>query len=120
MTAIKPPGGPGGVNAPVTADPTSQAGRADGPAFAERAEAPHAASGAEPPRDVSSVLADLRAGRVAPHDAVEQLVSLTLDKGGTPPALRPAVEAHIRAMLAKDPVVGELLRQMGVATPREE
>jgi hypothetical protein len=114
---IKPPGGPGSVSAPTTADPTSETKRVDGPAFTDRADAARPTTG---PRDATAVVADLRAGRIGAQEAFDQIVSITLQKSGAPEGLRSAVEAQVRSVLAKDPVVGSLLRQMGVPSPSEK
>jgi len=65
------------------------------------------------------ILAELRAGRVDPTLAVQQLCDLAVKRAGVPEALRPAVESRVREMLATDPLVGSLIRRMG-ASPTSE
>ncbi len=110
MTTIRPPGGP---SLPAGIDPTSAssvgAPAAGGEAAAVRAPA-HATA-------AQSVIADLQAARIGPDEAVRRLTSIAAQ--GAPASVRPAVEARIRAALARDPLVGALLRRMGASVPED-
>jgi hypothetical protein len=119
VTNIKPPGGPrspagtSGINSPEAPEAGSSFREVVGTGAATPA-----APGA-PASPSQAVIADLQAARITPDEAVRKLTALAVDGSRCTPAMRPGVERRIRQMLASDPVVGELLRQMGAAVPRE-
>lgn len=94
---------PVSTNAPAAVSPASVK-----PAGVSSASSPQAA-----------VLGDLQAARITPDEAVRRLTDLALDQARVPVAMRPAVEARIRATLSHDPLLGALLRRMGAAVPDE-
>lgn len=122
MTSIKPPGGPGGVPAPGTTESTQGPARPAGPSFQDRVAEKRGPSAATGPAQNPSqaVVADLRAGRIGPDDAVRQLADLAVQRSGAPPAMRPVIEAQLRELLARDPLVQDLLRQMGASVPSDK
>jgi hypothetical protein len=120
VTAIKPPGGSGGIHAPQGADPASESKPVEGPSFAERAEKAAEAKPSGSPTSVAEVISQLKAGTLHPQKAVEHLVQLTMDNSHTPAAFRPAVEAQIRSLLSSDPHVRDLLQAMGAVPPPEK
>jgi hypothetical protein len=65
-----------------------------------------------------AIVADLQAARITADEAVARLTAHAL--AGAPASVRPAVEARVRATLASDPLLGALLRQIGVGAAREE
>lgn len=132
MSSIKPPGGPGGIGTPPTPDGAAgpSGPSTGGPSFQDRVGAQRGASEASPAAGASgaatttgaaaattpqAVIADLRAGRISPNDAVTRLTDLAVQRSGAPPAMRATVEARLREMLSRDPLVQELMRQMGAA-----
>ena len=111
MNPIRPPGGPQGPvaldgaapSAPSTVAPLGSA----------------AAVGAAPASSAQAVIADLQAARIGPDEAVRRLTDLAISNARCPPSMRPAVEARVRGTLARDPLVGQLLRRMGATAPDE-
>lgn len=127
MSTIKPPGGPGGPlppTGPVGPEATAPASPASGPSFREVAGAASPtgtpATSATPTDPTQAVLADLRAGRLTPDQAVDRLTTLAVDKTHAPPALRPAIEQKLRALILRDPTVASLLARMGATVPPEQ
>lgn len=130
MSGITPPGGPGrpsGIETPAPATGAGGASGPRGPSFSERvaerqgaaeANATHAA----PSQAASSqaVIADLRAGRIGPDEAVRRLTDIAIERSGAPAARRPVLEARVREMMASDPLVQDLLRRMGASLPSDE
>ncbi len=115
MTTIRPAGS-AFAPAPVDLASAAEAVKPASGATPVTAAAPEGASRANPTR---AVIADLESGRISPDAAVQRLTDLALDRALCTPAMRPAVEARIKATLARDPLVGALLRRMG-ATPTDE
>src|SRR5262249_18746693 len=116
VSAIKPPGGPGGVGAPSTPDGPAGPSGPSGPSLQNRVAEQSGTAGASAAGAASSpqsVIADLRAGRITPNEALTRLTDLAVARSGAPPAMRPSVEARLREMLARDPLVQDLVRQMG-------
>jgi hypothetical protein len=64
-------------------------------------------------------MADLQAGRISGDQAVANLTEAAMRKNNVPPVFRGAVEAQVRALLTRDPAVGELLKNIG-ATLQEQ
>ena len=112
MNPIRPPGGPLAPGALDGAAPSAPSTVAPlGPA--------HAAAGAAPASPTQAVIADLQAARIGPDEAVRRLTDLAIANARCPPSMRPAVEARVRGALARDPLVGQLLRRMGATAPEE-
>ena len=111
-TAIKGPSGPGGPTGPVGTDDLPDADRAD---QAGRAGQTAGAAGAERAGDVDpmiAVAADLDAGRISPDQALARL----LDDGLGPdldPAQRAELEGLFADLLATDPYLAGLARDLG-------
>lgn len=115
MTSIKAPGGPAGPSGPGGPSGTGSSAPTGGASFREVV-----GTGARPPTNASqSVIGDLTAGKITPDQAVDRLTTLAIEKSRCPESARPAVEQRIRQMLATDPVVGDLLRQMGASIPTD-
>ncbi len=115
MTAIKPPGGIGGVGGPSGPDAAKQAPATTGPSFQDRVAEQRGASPAGGADPSQAVISDLRAGKITPNQAVQKLTDLAVQRSHAPPAVRPAVEARMRELLRTDPLVQDLLRQMGAS-----
>jgi hypothetical protein len=123
VTAIKPPGGPGGIQPPTSSPESSKTSGPAGPSFQERVaeQRPGAQPGAPATAVTSqSVVADLRAGRISPNDAVQRLTDLAVKRSGAPPAMRASVEAQLRDLMSRDPVIQDLLKEMGAAVAPEK
>ncbi|MDP3277241.1 MAG: hypothetical protein Q8Q09_18775 [Deltaproteobacteria bacterium] len=129
MTSIKPPAGSSPTGSNVSLGETSGKEALQGPAFGARVsgEPPVDASakttqtsGAQSATSSAQTVADLRAGRITPNEAVSQLTDAAMKKNRVPPAMRAAVEQQVQAFLQSDPVVGELLRRMGATLPAAE
>ena len=75
------------------------------------------ASGVDP---TQVILGDFRAARITPDEAVRRLTAVAVDGTHCPPALRPRVEAHIRDLLAHDPLLAQTLRRMGATVPDDK
>jgi hypothetical protein len=110
---------PEGAPAP---DEASEAKRAADKGFAaaiDRAATPAGASRAAEPTavgPVADIAADLRAGKLTPQAALEQVIERILDHqvGATaPPALRAQVATALRQALEDDPVLAAKLRTLG-------
>jgi hypothetical protein len=112
MNPIRPPGGP---PAPVALDGAAPSA----PSTVAPLGPAHAAGGAAPASPTHAVIADLQAARIGPDEAVRRLTDLAISNARCPPSLRPAVEARVRGTLARDPLVGQLLRRMGATAPEE-
>jgi len=128
VSAIKPPGGPGasGVTPPpVTSGPTGATGP-DAASFRDRLGAQEAVAktGAQAnvptPGTTEHVIESLRAGKITPDAAVTALTKLAVQRTGAPEALHAQLEARLREMVAQDPIVGDLVRQMGGAVANDE
>ena len=115
MTTIRPTGS---ALAPAAVDlaTPAEAARPVAPASSVTATTTEGASRANPTR---AVIADLEAGKISPDAAVRRLTEIAIERAPCTPAMRPAVEARIKATLARDPLVGALVRRMG-ATASEE
>lgn len=111
MKPIRPTGGP---HAPPPLD-----GAAPSAASSVAPLAPSATEGAAPATATQAVISDLQAARIGPDEAVRRLTDLAISNARCPPSLRPAVEARVRDTLARDPLVGQLLRRMGATAPDE-
>ena len=120
MTSIKPPGGPRGVGGPSGPDHASGTEKPTGPSFKDRVAEQRGTTGASAASDPShTVVADLRAGKITPNEAVKRLTDLAVQKSHAPASMRPAVEARMRELLRSDPMVGDLLRRMGATVDSE-
>jgi hypothetical protein len=119
VSAIKPPGGPGGVGGPSGPDAPKPTSPTTGPSFQERVDAQSSAQRATPTDPSQAVIADLRAGKITPNEAVQRLTDVAVQRSHAPPGVRPAVEARVREMLRSDPMVQDLLRQMGASLDTE-
>ena len=121
---IKPPGsGP-----PKPPDEVGGAGgpegtqRTQGPsgAFREALDSAQGAEGASPAEGaklegIQAVADDLRAGRIDPSQAVEQLVQRALESPAAqalPPVLKGELEAHLRRTIAEDPSLATLIQDL--------
>ena len=126
MTAIKPPSGSGpgpGSSGPIPAIHEANKGAAspDATAFQEHIAETQTvsrnsalrASGTDTATS-QSIIADLRSGKIAPADALHQLTNLAVQQSGAPVAMRPVIETRLRDLLARDPLIQDLVRQMGI------
>ena len=112
MNPVRPPGGP---QAPVALDGPAPSA----PSTVTPLGPSHATAGAASASPTQAVLADLQAARIGPDEAVRRLTDLAISNAHCPPSMRPAVEARVRGALARDPLVGQLLRRMGATAPEE-
>ena len=117
MSTIKPPGGP---TAAPPAEPVDPAAPTEGPQGTQGVEGPAATAATAATHPTERVISALKAGEITPEVAVDRLVTAAVDKTGCPPALRPAVEAKMRALILSDPNLRALTRQMGVAPTPDE
>jgi hypothetical protein len=106
----KGPGGPGGPEGPDELDAPAGADAATGPGAAGaigRDAGVEGAAGAAGAGDIDALAAEVAAGRLTPHEAIERLVDATAG-----PELGPAERAELREMLtelvAHDPYLGAL------------
>jgi hypothetical protein len=113
VTSIKPPGGPGGVGGPKGPEATKDTAPTSGPSFQERVAGNRGAQRATAADPSQAVIADLRAGKITPNEAVHRLTDIAVTRSHAPPGVRPAVEARMRELLTSDPLVQDILRQMG-------
>lgn len=115
MTSIKPPGGPGSVPAPVVPEHIQGPARSTGPSFHERVAEQQSASTARAvnTHPTQAVIDELRTGRISPAEALQRLTDLAVQRSGAPPALRPTIEAQLRELMSRDPLIQDLIRQMG-------
>ena len=124
MSAIKPPGGPGGVGTPApSTDRLPDSGAVGGASFQEKITQSRdpAALGSVSAADPSQlVLADLRSGRISPSDALHRLTDLAVQRSGAPASMRPAVEAQLRTLLSQDPLLQSLVQQMGATLSNDK
>ena len=118
MSAIKPPGGPRGPGAADGPNNASRTGKSSDSKTASSA----ASAGATKPSDPSNgVIAELRAGRLTPDQAVQRLTQLAVDRNGTPASMRPAVEARVRELLGRvTRIMRDLLATDGRVASRRE
>lgn len=126
-SAIKPPGsGPiGGAGAPPESGAAGgvQGSSEDFRAELDKAGDTHREGAASTTANVGSSRAellrslaeDLRAGRIDPQQAVDQLVERTLSGGAAaslPPARRAELEALLRSTLDQDPTLAAMQRDL--------
>ncbi len=107
------------TGAPPVADSALGAGGPDAPSGAEFRDALDATSASAPPEapapvdgELARIVEDVRAGRLDPAAAVDTLVARALASPmarGLAPAARAGLEAHLRATLAEDPVLRQLV-----------
>jgi len=115
---IKPPGGPAGVPPPDGADGPKKSGEAS---EAFRAALDEVAPAAAPGPGVAlegaaSVAAELRAGRIDAAVAVERLLERAVASGAAAalsPEQREGLRAHLRQILAEDPSLLALTKDLG-------
>ena len=120
---IKPPGGAPPSRPEVDASPAPATSRE--PAATSFSDALAGAAGVEPSASASSAtgapsvtgaLADeLRAGRIGPREAIEQLVARALASPtalALDPAGRQALAAHLRATLVEDPSLAAMVQDL--------
>jgi hypothetical protein len=119
VTSIKPPGGPGRVGGPSGPDAAKGAEQTTGPSFKERVAEQRGAQRVASTDPSQSVISDLRAGRITPNEAVTRLTDLAVRRSNAPPSVRPAVEARMRELLRSDPLIRDLLKQMGASIDGE-
>lgn len=119
MSTIKPPGGPAATPPVAPIDPAAPTEGAEGAREVEGAQGPRGVEAASTD-PTERVIASLKAGEITPEVAVDRLVTAAVDKTGCPPALRPAVEAKMRALILSDPNLRALTRQMGVSPASED
>jgi hypothetical protein len=121
VSAIKPPGAPGSVQGPTEPEGSSGAKQPAGTSFHERVEqtqGARAGGGALTGTDsAKSVIAELRAGQITPDVALQRLTDLAVRRSGAPPAMRATIESQLRGLMSNDPLVQDLIRQMGASTP---
>lgn len=114
-----------GAGVPETDGPKETAGKA----FADRLKDPGAASassGVTGPQGTSEpsplagitadIAADLKAGKLAPQAAVEQVMERLLQKhvgADAPPAVREKLRAALQETIDSDPFIAEKLRSLG-------
>lgn len=131
MSAIGGPGGIGGPKGPSGPGGPEQlddvegadAGRGldgpSGPAGANGAEAAtagqaaQAAASTSATADLDRIAADLSAGRLTPHEAVDQLVAGLVDTETLPAADRAELRELMTDLLASDPHLSALVGRLG-------
>ncbi len=129
MTSIKKPPSTTGISGIETpgAPSTGATGPADGPSFRDHVgevRGPTAAGGTSATQASSidptqTTIAELRSGRINGDQAVQNLTDSAMKKNNVPPAFRAAVETQVRDLLQRDPVVRELMKNIG-ATLQEQ
>jgi hypothetical protein len=120
VTAIKPPGSPGGIQAPTTPESTKGPSGTTGPSFQDRVAEQQGATPAASVSTPQGVIAELRAGRLSPNEALSRLTDLAIQRSGAPASMRPQIEVRMRELLSNDPVVKDLVRRMGASVSSEE
>jgi hypothetical protein len=114
---IKPTSGTSVAN-PL--EPATEAGEASRADFREalEVESTPSARPAEVSGELATLVAEVEAGRLTAAEAVDQLVDRALGSAmarGLEPAARAGLEAHLRAALAEDPVLGQLVEDLSRA-----
>lgn len=104
--SIDGPGAPSGIDGPGELDPTGAASSLERQAGVGQAAAASAAG------DVDALAAEIAAGRLTPHEAIERLVDATAG-----PELGPAERAELRELMAdlvaSDPYLAALAGRVG-------
>jgi len=98
MTSIGGPGGIGGPKGPTGIDATDGADALEGPDATAGPDAMTAASGTS---DIDALAADVAAGRLTPHEAIDRLVDATA--AGLDAAERAELREMITDLVANDP-----------------
>ena len=111
MSSIGGPGGIGGPKGPRGPDDLDGPDDVAGDHRPARASATTGATAAAGPSDVDALAAEVAAGRLTPHEAIDRLVDATAG-----PDLGPAERAELREMLveliANDPYLGALANRI--------
>ena len=114
-TGIKGPTGPGGPTGPVGADDLSDSDHVDRTGQADGLGGPDRATGVDPGQPMRALAAQLDAGRVSPEQALAQLLD---DMAGElAPGERAELQGLFADLLANDPYLAGLARDLGAAPP---
>ncbi len=116
---IKPTGGPSVSEAAKDAGPVAEPPRADFRATLEVEAPPSAGRPAELSTELARLVAEVEAGTLTAGEVIDALVERALGSAmarGLEPAARAGLEAHLRAALAEDPVLGQMVGDL--ARPR--
>ena len=114
-TGIKGPTGPGGPTGPVGADDLTDSDHVDRAGQAGGLGGPDRAAGVDPGQPMRALASDLDAGRVSPEQALAQLLD---DMAGElEPGERAELQGLFSDLLANDPYLAGLARDLGAAPP---
>lgn len=104
-------GGPGGIGGPK--GPSGPTGP-DGPDDVAEAGEIHDASAAAPASasQLDAIAADLEAGKLTPHEAVDRLVDQIASEAELPASERAELRALIGDLIANDPHLGSLINRL--------
>jgi hypothetical protein len=109
MSTIGGPGGVGGPKGPKSPDDVGGPGDVD-------EVAPEQATGAVDPaartNELDAIAADLSAGKLTPHEAVDKLVDQIASGTDLGPADRAELRALMADLVANDPHLGALLNRL--------
>lgn len=128
MSTIGGPGGIGGPKGPAGPNRLEHAEASDGPERARETEAaphvagtpaPAAGTAAQPttplasPANLDRVAADLRSGRLTPHEAVDRLVADVVDVDAMTASDQAELRELMTDLLAHDPHLAALVGRLG-------
>jgi hypothetical protein len=111
VSTIGGPGGVGGPKGPGGVDHTDDVGGADEVAGGERAEGAERAAGAAPTR-FDGIAADIAAGKLTPHEAVERMVDEIAGHQDLAAADRAELRELLADLVANDPYLASLIGQI--------
>ena len=102
-------GGPGGIGGPKGPKPPDDVAELDEVAPQQPASEVAATTGTS---DLDAVAADLAAGKLTPHEAVEKLVDQVANGTDLGPADRAELRALMSDLIANDPHLGALITRL--------
>lgn len=115
----KGPSGPDGPDGPEPLDQTERVDEADAPSELSGAHAASQATGARgasatsATTDIDRIAAELKAGRLTAHEALDQLVAEVADTDTLPAADRAELRDLMTDLLAHDPHLAALVGRLG-------
>jgi hypothetical protein len=121
--------GPGGPTVPPDVGETEKAQGPSGKGFADtlgettRTGGPSGPGGPTAADPVGQVAADLKAGRLSPHQAVQKLMDLVVASGpaaGLPAKVQAKLRADLENLVKEDPFLRSKLEKIGVSSGEDE
>jgi|HubBroStandDraft_6_1064221.scaffolds.fasta_scaffold177702_2 hypothetical protein len=109
MSTIGGPGGIGGPKGPKPPDDVGDVGELDEVAPQEATTGVEAAGRTS---DLDAIAADLSAGKLTPHEAVDKLVDQIANGTELGPADRAELRALMADLIANDPHLGALINRL--------